>query len=346
MELNKSLRQLEEMAGGFAGGHKTGPKTAHFIDDFERVWNQYARKYLIPDVSNYYKFADFLKDINDEKWVIVFQQREVFPQLRGFSDLERNLESYAFRNRYFKFKLQKFRKMFMVADKVPIEKIKEVFFRANATFHVLLLKTHRSTLSRNLEMREVASDYEETFKAISRATGGGVILSNNLAQSLDSISQRKDVYYVLSYRPTDNKSKQGARKIKVKVTGNGRYSVYHTGNYRPAGPESGVGDKFKIDIRDFVFKDGAMNFRLVNYVQRPVNGKNAGVIDVKIIIMGPGSEELVYEKSRTLNAHNLETKLSIGFDFLKPGSYQLLLDVQDRFTRESKLLNQVITVPR
>jgi hypothetical protein len=271
-ELDRVLRNLEDEVISFgADGSLTNRTILSFFVRFENLWKRYARKYLIPDVSEYYRFAEFLKDIKDEKWVIVFQQREVFPQLRKFSEVEKWIESYIFLHRWthIQIKYQQFKQMFQIANNVPLDKIKEVFFKANATFHVLLMKTRQDTFSRNLKYNEVASDFEESFKAISDATDGDTVLSNKLTQSLQRISEHKDVYYILSYRPAKLHNKN--RKIKVKIKKHKDFQTYYVKNYRmnPESPENK--NMLKIDVKDFSFKEHHLNFSIVNYFHKQLD---------------------------------------------------------------------------
>jgi hypothetical protein len=340
-ELGKVLKNLENEVVSFGSdGNLTGRTILSFFVKFEHLWNYYARKYLIPDVSEYYRFAEFLKDIKDEKWVIVFQQREVFPQLRELSKIEAWIESYVQRWRHIQIKFQRFKQMFQIAKNVPLDKIKEVFFKANATFYVLLLRTRQDTFSRNLKYNEVASDFEESFKAISEATGGDTVLSNKLTQSLQRISEHKDVYYILSYRPAELHNEN--RKIKVKIKEHKDFQTYYVKNYRmnPESPE----DKniLKIDIRDFSFKEHRLNFSIVNYFHKQLKEKKTGLIEVKIMIMDSTTGQVVYEKTQTLKTNESQTEIGVELNFLKKGDYHLLLDIRDRLNGESRIFNRVI----
>ena len=60
-----------------------------FLRDYLRIWREYKKNYLIPDIDSYYNFAKLLEKIDLEKWVITFYQFEKFPEIK-FSGRLRN----------------------------------------------------------------------------------------------------------------------------------------------------------------------------------------------------------------------------------------------------------------
>jgi hypothetical protein len=347
-DLNRVFKRLEEEVNQFFQNYFVDQATKVFLSNYKRIWDDYVKKYLIPDVKKFYWFADVLKNIQMEKWVIVFQQREVFPQFSSFSRIEQKIRDWITGHfekpttPLLEQMLQKLKYSFKVSKSFPLQEIQEAFFRANATFHVLLFRSHRTAISQDFDYSETVSDYENSFRAISRATGGDVILTNKLQQSLEKVSERKDVYYILSYAPEEKHNKD--RKIKVKVTGNGGYDIFYIKKLK-LNPQFEEEKKIsQIDVTGFTFKNKRLKVSLVNYLRNEVEGKKLGLIEVRVMVMREGSEEVVYDKSNVLQATRAEIKLEIPFLSLDKGKYYLIIDLTDKLTNKSKIFTQPITI--
>jgi hypothetical protein len=344
------LRKLESQVNQFFESYFVDTATKVFLANYKRIWNEYSRKYLIPDVKKFYRFADFLKNIKLDKWVIVFQQKEVFPQFKSFSRIERRIEEWIsghptkLTTPILEQMLERLKFEFKISYNFPLEEIEEAFFKANATFHVLLFKSFKSAQSQDFEFSEAASDYENSFKTISRATGGDIVFTNKLSDSLDRISEKKDVHYILSYAPKETHKKN--RKIKVKVISNKGYTIFYVNKIK-LNPEIKEGkEQFKIDVKDFSFRDRTMKVSLTKYLRKKTKEKEKeiGLIDVSIIIIDSNSEEIVYNKSNTLEAVDPTTNITIKFNFLRKGKYHLILDLYDKLTRKSRLVSKDIRI--
>jgi hypothetical protein len=347
-ELNHIFNLLDQEVTQFFGNYFVDLGAKVFLSNYKRIWDNYTKKYLIPDVKKFYWFADVLKNIEMEKWVIVFQQREVFPQFKSLSRVEKRIKDWIIGNPenpttpLLEQILNKLEYSFKVSQSFPLEEIQEAFFKANATFHVLLFRSSRSAQSLDFDYAETASDYENSFRAISRATGGDVILTNKLHESLEQISERKDVYYILSYAPAEKHDKD--RKIKVKVTADGNYDIFYIKDVR-LNPRIEEEKKTKsLDVIDFSFKNRRLKVSLVNYLRSEVEGKKMGLIDVRVMVMMEGSEELVYDKSRLLQATKPEIKLEIPFPSLPRGRYYLIIDLTDKLSNTSKIFTRPIAL--
>lgn len=347
-ELNRVFTRLDEEVNQFFQNYFVDQATKVFLSNYQRIWNDYAKKYLIPDVKKFYWFADVLKNIRMEKWVIVFQQREVFPQFSSFSRIEEKIRDWITGHfekpttPLLEQMLQKLKYSFKVSQSFPLQEIQEAFFKANATFHVLLFRSRRTTTSQDFDYSETVSDYENSFRAISRATGGDVILTNKLQESLQKVSERKDVYYILSYAPGEKHNKD--RKIKVKVTGNGGYNIFYIKKLKLNPQFEEEKKTSQIDAAGFSFKNRRLKVSLVNYLRKEVEGKKLGLIEVRVMMMREGSEEVVYDKSNVLQATRAKIKLEIPFLSLDRGKYYLIIDLTDKLTSKSRIFTQPITI--
>jgi hypothetical protein len=351
IELNRLFKLLEQEVQQFFETYFVDVAAKAFITNYKRLWKEFSRKYLVPDVKRFFWFADVLKKVNMEKWVIVFQQREVFPQFKARSRIEQRIKDFISGNPTFpttpllQQMLIKLDYVFKVSQNFPLEKVQEAFFRANATFHVLLFRTQKSTMSQDFEYAEAVSDYENSFRAISRATGGDVILTNKLAQSLEKVSQQKDVYYILSYSPINAHNKN--RKIKIKVNekgGRGKLNAYYVKNLKLNPEVEQYNEQKKIAVANFSFKDRQLEFTLVNYLRKDIETKNIGVIEARVMLMNADTEEIVFNKTRILEAVKDTTIMQIRFNTLKEGTYHLILDLNDKLAKTSCLFAEKVKI--
>ena len=63
------------------------------------------------------------------------------------------------------------------------------------------------------------SNWEETFRQITKATGGEIMDGNRMKEALAEVANREDVYYVLTYAPDQGKRRE--RRVDIRVKGDG-----------------------------------------------------------------------------------------------------------------------------
>lgn len=161
---------------------------------FDFQWMEFRERYLLPSRKRLRAFAEILKPLNLEKWVLVFYQHETYPFRNPFNQAGEPFDPFD--------ELKK---------RVPenlffADSIEPAFLAANATFHVLLLPSEirKKFDSRHFRLEEIHSDWEETFRRIGRATGGDVIEAFSLMESFNQVLEKEDIYYELSFVPNEN----------------------------------------------------------------------------------------------------------------------------------------------
>jgi hypothetical protein len=304
-----------------------------FYENYQRVWGDYRRRYLTPDVELYRSLIKRVKQLEGEKWAICFQQRDLFPKLKneGPLDLEiRNQIGAAVepteqvRARMVQAKQSELARMFDLSKNFPEEVLSDLFLEANITFHLILMKSQRTLLEKDFELREVAKDYENLFKEISTSTGGHSVFSNKVVEAMEEASQTEDYYYLLVYNPkADVLDKE--IKIDVKVNQKGA-NVVHLKRF--------VKER-ALPVSIINFKSGrkSIKFSIVNYQRTEIEGKMTGIADVKVTLFDDASNK-VYDEGNILSLVKDETTISIPFNQLKSGSYFIIIQVVDRITNE------------
>ncbi len=91
----------------------------------------------------------------------------------------------------------------------------------------------------------------------------------------------------------------------------------------------------------FAFKSKKLSFTLVDFIQRKVKDKIMGVIQVRIKVVNEDNVP-VFDATKRLNAVKKDLKISIPFNQLKKGGYQILIEATDLFTKKkANVLNPV-----
>jgi hypothetical protein len=176
------LKQIEGMVDKYKFDRTTSEKIVSehwyihdYLRDFLKVWKEYKKKYLIPDINKYYNFARFLINIKLEKWVINFYQFEVFPNIIISSESMRYIrrkigewqvsenQEVVTASRILTRLLAEIEKELSVAKDFPADEVAKIFHNVDATFHSIFMRTTMSILHEDMEYREIASELENSL---------------------------------------------------------------------------------------------------------------------------------------------------------------------------------------
>ncbi|UCH98560.1 MAG: hypothetical protein JSV88_17395, partial [Candidatus Aminicenantes bacterium] len=220
----------------------------------------------------------------------------------------------------------------------PNEEISKLFYKVDATFHSFFIKAANPTILNEFEYQTVASDLERVLKSITDITGGKNITSNDLVQSLETVSNLEDVYYLLTYAPRDPKI---AGKLKIKVK-NRKYDVLYDNNFRADYINEYLQKLEKkvatpdIKIINFSFDRKILAFTVTDYLMRTLKETDkqpAGVLNVRIRLLDSNSNNSLFDQQKMLTAQKSDMKISLGvFKTIPRGQYNFLIDVKDMLT--------------
>ena len=313
---------------GYASWH---PMVNRFYDEYQRVWNDYKRKFFTLDMGLYRSLLQRIRTMPGDKWVLLFEQRQMFPRLRRQGPIETEIriildnqtdpgqQALAQQIKTMQLNLQK---SMDIVKSFPSDALRELFLQAGVTFHHIMMKSSRQIVSQDFELTDVGEDYEDCYRRISVATGGSSVFSNKVAEAIAEASVREDYHYLLAYAPQDPSGAK-ERKIEVKV-GRKDADVVSLKQYvAPGGP--------MISIADFKSGQKSIRFTLRDYARIPTEGKTVGSAAVRITIFNDKSEQ-VFASGKTLELVKDETKISLDFPQLASGSYFIIIDALDRTT--------------
>jgi hypothetical protein len=312
-----------------------------FYENYQRIWLEYKRQYITPDFELYKGIIKRIKPMEGEKWAICLQQREMFPKLKNEGPIESEIRRITeskidpqdqVKVREIQVRQYELQRTFDLTSNFPVDRLRELFMEANATFHLILLKSFRTLLAQDFELGEVAEDYEDCFRQISFSTGGSSTFSNKVLEALKEAAVKEDFHYLLVYSPEDT-SAQKERKIEVKVKKEGTEVIYlkhFIGKEPPPIIITGFQSGFK-----------TIKFSLRNYARVKTEGKVHGFADVKITIFDDKSKK-VFSEGKTLELIKEEILISLNFDKLKSGSYFIIIEAFDRMSNGKDVFSSAI----
>ena len=312
-----------------------------FFDNYKRIWSDYRKQYLIPDLELYRGIIKRIKHMEGEKWAICFLQREMFPRLKKAGRLDNEIGNWVdsqldpmqqVKARLIQTRQHELQRTFDVSENFPADGLRDLFMEANITFHLITLKSLRVVFFQDFELREIAQDYEDCFKKISLSTGGSSVFSNKVSEALKEATETEDYYYLLVYSPDENQSEE-KREIDVKVKKSG-VNIFCMKKV----PEIGVPP---LSITDFKAGKKTIKFSLINYKMTRIEEKLTGIADLKIMLFDENSNK-VFEEGKTLSFFKKETDISLKLDMLKSGSYFIIIQVTDRISQETDVLSSDI----
>jgi len=309
-----------------------------FFENYQRIWNDYRKQYLIPDIGSYEAILRRIKMMEGEKWAICFQQREMFPKLKHESPLDRQISDWIGSQvdpedqvwaRLVQARQTDLRRAFDLSEDFPEKSMVDLFMNANVCFHLILLKSFREISSQDFELKEVSQDYEKTLKRISSSTGGSSLFSNDVTHALEEVIEKEDYYYLLVYSPQESQTKKKT-EIEVKVNHPDAKVVYlkkFPGKMTPP-----------ITITNFKSGRQTIAFAITNLTRQKIEDKLQGLVDVKITLFDKDSKK-VFDEGKSLSMAKEEVKISLNLPQLERGRYFIILEVTDRISGEKDIFS-------
>ena len=337
--LNYEAEKLLNILQGGGGGISTPSQALlRYFDNYKRIWLEYKKNYITPDVDRYRSLINRIKMFEGEKWAICFQQREIFPRLKSAGRLDNEIRNWLSSqvdsqdqvwSQLIQTRQIELQRSFDISESFPSDKLRDLFIEVNATFHLILLKSLRYVFSQDFELMEVSQDYEDCFKKISSSTGGSYHFLNKVPEALQKAADSEDYYYLLVYSPKEDRSKK-KREIEVKVDKSGVDIIYLKHVPRKEAPP--------ITITDFEAGQKTIKFLLINYKMAKTEEKLTGIADIKITLFDENSNK-VCDEAKTLSLFKREAHISINFDWLKSGSYFLIIQAVDKLSSETDVFS-------
>jgi hypothetical protein len=296
----------------------------------------------MPDMGFYQALLKKIKAAKAEKWALCFQQRELFPKLKSHGRLEDIINMTINRNnvdpqdqiraQMIRNSQNRLQESFEISKQFPSERMKNLFLEAGVTFHLILMKSPKTLLSPDLELREVAQNYEECYREISRSTGGYFTFSNKAMEALKEASEKEDYHYLLVYQPKGPLETRG-KNIEVKVHREGA-RVYSLKQYIKL--ESPI-----IAIADVSADRKTLRFTLKNYVMTNTEKGERGIAEVRVTLCDAQSN-IAFSEGKNLDLVKDELNITLNLGKLQAGAYFLIIEATDKIANEKDVYSGMI----
>ena len=317
-----------------------------FLQSYLMAWKDFKRRYLTLEMDKFYYFSKHLEKIHKEKWVLNFYQLEQFPQIAFGSEIENQLRSYI-RNlqesenptliaqgRILEKLLQDIDMEMNVSQDFPAEEASKLFYKVNATFHSFFIRVFMDMDTSELQFRQIATEIENSLRELTKTTGGTLTASNDIAAALSAVSDKIDDYYMLTYKPANSK-KVGRIKVTVKDK---KYKVLYDDNIRADYISEYLAKKDAespaVKITELSFREGKLSFVISDFSMAKVKNEATGILSVRIRVLAAGRQS-VFDQTKALQAAKKKISLSLGFNSLTAGRYDIIVDVLDQVSGRS-----------
>lgn len=336
IERHVSTRNLK------SGSDTSVDDLSDFIDNYRTLWHQFKMTALVPDLQPFFLFARYLEKIKGEKWVLNFQQYEVFPRLIFGSQLELTIKGiianmqvssdpmHNARARILTQKLHELEKEFLFHDDFPVDEVSKLFYQANATFHVFFLHNRRDSAAEDFRFTQVLNEMELVLDRVARATGGTSQLNDDLEDALGRVEEVEDVSYMLTYSPADLPS--GPRPTVVRVK-NRRCDVRFDDGKRPEYMQDFVRRMDArlatptVAVNKVEYSDRVLSFTLSDYLRRDGNAS----LQLRVRVISEQSQT-VFDQSRTTATAKPDMAVRLHLPPFAAGGYYIFVEAADLLT--------------
>ncbi len=313
----------------------------NFLNDYINTWREYKRNFLIPNLDSFYNFSNFVKKIEGEKWVLNFYQYEMFPKLKLVGEIRQKIEELiselqtarsedSVKAQIITELIDRMNREMNVAEDIPTEEIAKLFIKVGVTYYTFFMSVLSEDLSQDLEYKRISTNIENSFREITKKSGGILLNSSNLSSALHKAINHEDIYYVLTYKPNKNVKKN----IKI-VLRNKKYKLFYDDRMRKDYIEDYIKKKnlnmYKLKIFNVFFKNKELVFFIKNYKFIKIAKKGMGKIGINIEIKDKKLNK-IFSQTRIIKAKKKQVKIRVKFDWLKQGDYYFFINVKDLFT--------------
>jgi hypothetical protein len=339
----RSSRETDRHGRGAVHLHYYMKYIKFSIEQYIKALQDYKKKYLVPDVSSFCNLLGPLEKVKPGKWVIRFYRIPEIPKLSGknrgmikklISDLQdSHLRDEHYYSELFTKMLGQIDNLFNRAADFPVEAMSQLFYKLDANFFAIVVSGGFDKASQDRKHRGLLIDIESNWAEIARRTGG---LGVSMETAPDNIRSTEDFYYTLTYTPKDP-GKHGKLKVEVKDK---NYKVYFEGAF-------GTGDFSQylktdkdsqtpgVQVKDVTFKNKRFSITITGFLVQKTGKENTGRIAVRIYIKDNRENKILFHQGKTMLPQKDTVHISLSFLWLKKGSYEIGVYVNDSLTGKS-----------
>jgi hypothetical protein len=316
------------------------------------IREEYYKLYILPDLPKYIHLAKHLEKIKLEKWVINFYQPELFPLLNEDGRIGRQVRSFIDKynagglphERRVMDKINRTMDLEMnEASVLMVKDIGKLFYRVDAAFHSIVIPTPLNSNSDDYEYKTTPTSIENTLRHITTETGGALLTSTQLPESLKTIEAMESVFYVLTYAPFEPGKKE---EIRIK-TRNENYKVVYDDNTRGAHLAEYLEKNMKefptVCLSEFSIDNKVLHAVIKDFLVPKQPRGASGQVSLRLVVKDQ-KNHIIYNQSKNLLPTKDFVTISIPLEWLKQGEYFIIGDVTDLLTGtgDMKLIQPLI----
>lgn len=232
-DLKQIVRSISSQAGasGMGGGTESSDTGSGFGLEFQlpryKDTLQRLDEIRLVNEKTFLTFAGKMKQLDAQKVVFLFYQREFRPEIEG-RILNLLVSQYQDQPNIMG-AVQDLFTMYSRDTQMDIERLSRAFSDSSTMFNFIFMHKEPDNV-RGISMREQSEDVFETFVEVANATGGIVDNAQNPAAGFRSAAQAASEYYLLYYTPANYRKDGMFKKIIVKIKGQD-YQVIHRSGY-------------------------------------------------------------------------------------------------------------------
>lgn len=217
-----------------------------------------------------------------------------------------------------------------------IRKIRQAFFEADATFHMVQLDADTVTESSQefVKRYHLGNKWETAFKEIVKVTGGNVQRGNNLLEAMNKIAEREDIHYILTYLPgkTDNPKRRLTFKSREKGI-----KLYHHKRIN-------ININREITVEKITYRFPVLGFKLSGFRMKWEENRLLGRVRLRVTAVDSENRMENFEREFALNLE--EVDVSFTLHLVHGEKYEIIVDVLDMNTRKRRVARSHIEVPQ
>lgn len=327
----------------------------NFFLDYILTFEEFKRGYFDMAKEQYIKVAEYLGTQDAEKWVLNFFQVGIFPRFKLHGRIQTAINTFTTHstlngpgsgNVRMKQLIMDYLPRLDDVDKWMVDNVSKLFINSGATVHTLLRKPIKTNFMDQFEYRPVSTDSESILRQIARLTGGSVVHSRDADKFVDTIYAKEDVYYMLTYVPGENESKNTT--IRVTVNADQNYHLIYDSQRKPRFFKKILAklrrDNPQIKIGAIAFKDDTLSVKISNMktvsLNRP-DDMEAGKIEARVTIMDTNSA-VVWETRKLYRSEKSDAMFETKVPPLKKGYYNVLVEVRDLLSWKTDAMGENI----
>ncbi|MBU1473860.1 MAG: hypothetical protein KKB53_06465 [Acidobacteria bacterium] len=180
------------------------------------------------DELRFLDFAKYLKEMDGQKHVFLFYQREFIPQVEPRLIMQ-NLSAFQDTAGDISHVMAEITDLYKRDVPIDTDRVKQAFADSSSAVHFLFITKPRPNVP-GVYFAEQSNDIFAPFMDMAKATGGIADSSANAKALFQNALAATENYYLLYYTPKNYKPDETFKRIDVKVNGK-KYRISHRAGY-------------------------------------------------------------------------------------------------------------------